>query len=382
MTVLSHAAPAHGGRLSLFRRRVVPGSAPGVVNVDPHAWPTEIQTWSYGADGFDSEDLDAVPTILETTERTIWIRVQGLGDAAILERLQQLVGIHPLAQEDIVNVDQRAKADAYEEGLFVVVRAPVLDGQHVTEQVSMFVTERIVVSFEERPGPLLDPLLNRIRVGKGRIRRRGPDYLLYAVVDTVVDSFFPVVERFADELFELEEQIMGSPDRPLLQSAHRLKRRIALLRRDAWPHRDLVGQLQRDDRGRIDPGTLPFLADVRDHVVQLVEHLDQLRDQAQGAMDLHVSLLDSRMNEVMKVLTMVAAIFIPLSFLSSLYGMNFDREASPWNMPELGWRYGYPVFLGVLAMVAVAVLAWFRRQGWLGSAGARGPRGSSDSPAP
>jgi magnesium transporter len=295
----------------------------------------------------------------------VWVRVQGLGDRDLLTALAEQVGMHPLALEDAVHTHQRPKVEPYGEDLFVVARANDPTALARTEQIALFVRDGLCVSFEETSTSLFDPVRDRLLRGLGKIRQRRADYLAYALLDAAVDSYFPALEDASDRLDELEHETMARPTEALMARIYELKRDLSVLRRVVWPHREMLNRIARGEFDLVDPSTCLFFRDCQDHASQVLDQLDQLRDVGNGLMELHVSLVGNRMNEVMRLLTVIATIFIPLTFVVGVYGMNFDT-GSPWNMPELGWTYGYlGVWAAMLAIVG-GLLFWFRRQGWLG----------------
>jgi magnesium transporter len=233
-----------------------------------------------------------------------------------------------------------------------------------TEQVSLFLGENWVLTFQERGGDCFDPVRTRIREGKGRIRRLGADYLAYALIDAVVDEYFPLLEGTADRLDALEEEVLAAPDRSTLARIQRVKSELRSLQKAARPHRDLLSVMLHADAPFVREPTQVYLRDSLDHAVQLSEMIESYRETATDIMGVHLSSMSNRMNEVMKVLTIIASIFIPLSFVAGLYGMNFNPDASPWNMPELNWAWGYPAALGAMGLVALVMLLVFHWRGW------------------
>ena len=351
-----------------FRRRTPPGAVPGTVAVDPAAAPSQVQVIGYGAQVCREEtvdDLGRLPEILKRHQVT-WVNVTGLGDAKVIRRLGEMFRLHPLALEDVVNTHQRAKVDDYGEHLFLVVRMLASGERLETEQVSIFLGKDFVLTFQERPGDCLDPVRKRIHTAKGRIRRSGPDYLAYAILDAVIDAYFPVLEKTGERLDQLDERVEAATDQATIAQIHELKSELLLLRRAVWPLRDALSALVREPNPLVCEDTRVFLRDCHDHVVQVIELVETCRETCADLRDLHLSAVNNRMSEVMKVLTVIATIFIPLSFIAGLYGMNFDPQASAWNMPELGWRLGYPFALGVMAAVAAGLLWFFRRRRWIG----------------
>jgi len=271
--------------------------------------------------------------------------------------------MHRLALEDVVNLGQRAKLEIYEDHVFIVMRIPAIPPE-TSEQISAFLGEGYVLTFQERPGDCFEPVRERIRDGKGRIRHKGPDYLAYALADAVVDSHFPVLDRLADQLDHLENEVFSSPEKDTVQRIQELKAELRDLWRAARPHRDLLNAMMHDETPFITEGAAVYLRDVLDHATQVMDLADSYREAAADLLGAYLSSVSNRMNEVMKILTIIAAVFIPLSFIAGLYGMNFDPEVSPWNMPELGWTYGYPFALSIMLACAVVMLAYFWRKGW------------------
>jgi magnesium transporter len=297
----------------------------------------------------------------------LWVNVTGLGDAQLIQDLGRTFGLHPLALEDVVNVHQRPKVEEYPGNLFIVLRIP-RDGDRLqTEQVSLFLGEQFVLTFLEDPGDCYDRVRRRIHEARGRLRTAGADYLAYALIDATIDAFFPVVERYTERLDVLEDAISLNPQRHLLPALHGIKQDLRTIRRVFWPLRDEVNKLLRDQTAWFTPETRVFLRDCYDHTVQILDIVETYREIGADLTDLYQSSLSNRMNEVMKVLTIIATVFMPLSFIAGVYGMNFNTEVSRWNMPELNWSAGYAFALTLMAAVAAAMLYFFHRQGWLGS---------------
>jgi magnesium transporter len=318
-------------------------------------------SWSH--DNLEEQPgLDAAQAAELTRKSPItWLDVQGLGDTALLEELGEQFSLHPLTLEDVVNVPQRAKLEDYDSYWFLIARLPRPDGE--TEQLSMYIGETWVITIQEKPGDCFEPVRERIRAGRPRLRQRGPTYLAYALIDTLVDSWFPLVEALREKADALEAEVLASPSPELAGRIHAIKHEIAARRREVWPMREVLAGLLREDSG-LESENRPFLLDCQDHLQRVIEALEGSADAATSLFDLNLSLTGHRMNEVMRVLTIIATIFIPLSFVAGLYGMNFDPSVSRWNMPELGARYGYPAALAVMATAAGGMLLWFRHKGW------------------
>ena len=354
-------------RPRLPKRRTTVGASPGTIVVDPGAVPTRVSVTAFAEASVTELPFGRADDLAAALRdpRVVWVRVQGLGDRELLHGIAEQVGMHPLALEDVVHTHQRLKVEPYGSDLFLVGRANDVRKLGATRQVSLLIRRGLVVSFEEAAGPLFEPVLGRITRGVGRIRQLGADYLGYALIDSVVDSFFPAVELAADRLDVLERATMEDAQPAVMARIYELKRDLSMLHRVVWPHRDMLNQIARADFEVVEPATVVFFRDCLDHATQVIDHLAQLRDICVGLMELHASLTANRMNDVMRTLTVIATIFIPLTFVVGLYGMNFDPDASPWNMPELRWRYGYPAVLVVVAVIGLGLYLWFRRQGWM-----------------
>ncbi len=348
--------------------RAPAGAAPGLVSVQAEALPTHARLLAYDEGGIVERTIIDPESVREELERhrVLWVDVRGLANAELITGIGRLFELHPLALEDVVHTHQRAKVEEYASGYYLVVRIPhLVDSCMELEQISIFLGERFVVTFQEREGDSFEPIRERIRTAHGRIRSLGPDYLVYALLDAVVDSYFPFVEAYGDRLEDLEDRILTDPDKTVINAIHEIKRDLLLIRRAVWPLREAVNLLLRDGSKQIGEETRLYLRDVYDHTIQLVELTETQREIASGLLDVYLSSVSNRMNEVMKVLTIIATIFIPLSFVTGVYGMNFDVSRSPWNMPELHWRYGYPFALGLMAAIAIGLLLYFRRKRWL-----------------
>ncbi|GAB4253556.1 MAG: magnesium/cobalt transporter CorA [Acidobacteriota bacterium] len=301
--------------------------------------------------------------ILEGSEGlTGWLRVQGLADVNVLQKVGELMKMHPLSLEDVMNQAHRSKVDLFDDHLFLILRLPprVLESTDIESGHVAFVLRRgWVVSFEVRRSPLLEPVAERLRAGRPRIRSGGADYLLYALADCVVDRYFLELEQLDESLEILEEKTLSEPEADLVSELQAVKRELNLLRKTLWPMREAVGRLMRDEHPLVSSSTRLYLQDVYDHVIHLLESVESLRETASSLQEIYLSVLSQRMNEVMKVLTIIATIFIPLTFLVGVYGMNFEY------MPELHYRWAYPIVWGVMVTVAALMVWYFRRKRWL-----------------
>ena len=351
-------------------RAAPPGSAPGTLIAHPSATKPAIHLIGYGPESAEEREIENIDELQSLVSRwpVMWVNVDGLGDVEVVRALGEIFGLHRLTLEDVINVHQRPKVEDYSDHIFVVTRMIDPRGTPETEQISMFLGDGFLLTFQERPGDSFEPVRERIRRHRGIIRENKADYLAYALLDTVIDSYFPVLETFGERLEALEDTVMAEARSPQVSEIHNLKRDLLLLRRAIWPQREMINGLSRQSSPFVSDRTEIYLRDCYDHVVQLMDILETYREVATDLVDVYLSSTSARMNEVMKVLTIIATIFIPLSFIASLYGMNFDPAVSPWNMPELRWYLGYPFALALMALLAGGLLYNFRRKGWIGSA--------------
>jgi magnesium transporter len=345
-----------------------PGSAPGIEaylrDVAPDAPPVAIQCIDYGPDYHRVTavaDLEAFLSEPRPEQAVVrWINVDGI-DPRVVNRLREQFGYHTLAAEDVLHTLQRPKFEEHEDHAFVVVRQIQLTDERLkNEQVAFFCFRDTLISFQEVVGDVFDPVRRRIEDGGPRFRKNKTDYLLYALLDSLVDHLFPLLESYGTLFEELEQQIMDNPSRAAQSRLFALKRDLWLLRRTIWPVRELVDAMYRDESGRISKFVKTFLKDVYDHTVQLMDIIETYRETAASLNDLYQSAVGNKMNEIMKVLTIMASFFIPVTFVAGVYGMNFE------HMPELGWQYAYPVFWAVCGAVALGLGLFFWRKGWIG----------------
>ena len=292
-----------------------------------------------------------------------WINIDGLHQKEVLEKLSGYYGFHPLVMEDIMNTDQRPKMEDYTDYLYIVLRMLHYDdGENkiTSEQVSLIVAPRMVISFQEGlDGDVFGPLRERLHNDKGRIRKMGSDYLAYSMLDAVVDSYFMILEKLGERIELLEEELISDPDTETLQEIHYLKREMIFLRKAVWPLREVIGMMMRGESPLIHDSMKIYLRDVYDHTIQVIDTIETLRDMVTGMLDIYLSSMSNRMNAVMKVLTIIATIFIPLTFIAGVYGMNFKY------MPELEWRFGYPMLWVIMIGIGISMLILFRKKKWL-----------------
>lgn len=327
-----------------------------------------IRMIEYDSESLEEKELASIEECVPylDTPRPTWVDVVGLHEVEIVQKIGERYGFHPLMLEDVVNTEQRPKIEDYGKHVFIVLKMLHYDSgsrRFDPEQVSLVVGENFLISFQERQTDLFRAVLERLRTGKGRLRRMGVDYLAYALMDAVVDVYFLVQEAFGDRLDAIEEDLFTGSDprriRAALGEIHALKRQMIEIRKSIWPLRDVVASLFRGESKLVHLETRVYFRDVYDHTVQVIEMLDAYREMMTDVIDLHHSRANQRLSEVMKVLTMIATLFIPLTFVAGVYGMNFD------NMPEIGWKYGYPVTLLAMLAMSGGMLAYFRKKGWL-----------------
>jgi magnesium transporter len=341
-------------------RHEAPGTEPGALPATPGAAPPKVTVIAYGPHELTEHVADDLETVRAMRGKwpVLWVNVDGVDHAATVAAVGEAFGLHRLALEDVMHVHQRAKVEEYGDHLFIVARmarlAPALD----VEQIAVFVGPGFVVTFQERTGDPLDPVRARIRGGHAKVRCAGPDYLAYAVLDAIVDHYFPVLESYADALDELEDEVVRSPTRATMNRLHRIKRELMTLRRAMWPMREALVSLLREP-GPFQGETLVYLRDCQDHAFQILDLVETYRDLAASLTDLYLSTVSNRMNEIMKVLTIFASIFIPLGFITGVYGMNMDH-------PDRAWYWAWPFALAVMGGVAFVLLAYFWRKGWIG----------------
>ena len=291
-----------------------------------------------------------------------WINVNGIHDVDIMEKLGGHFGLHSLVLEDIMHIGQRPKVEEFENYLFIIIRMLRFDEENdqvIAEQVSLVLGEGFVISFQEREGDVFEPVRQRIREAKGRIRSKGSDHLAYALMDTIVDNYFIILEKLGQRIEEIEETLVGDPTPESLQVIHGLRTEMVFLRQSVWPLREVISSLERGESALVHQTTQVFLRDLYDHTIQVIETTESFREMIAAMRDTYLSSISNRMNEVMKVLTIIATIFIPLTFIAGIYGMNFSY------MPELHWRWGYFLALSAMAVVAAVMRFYFRRKKWL-----------------
>ena len=348
-----------------------PGTAPGTLQqiVQPTGSALRIRLVDYTQDEFTEQELATAEASKDFLERDTltWIHVQGDAEAETMQQLGTVFGLHTLALEDVINTGQRPKVDDYGDLLFMALAHAVRDPQTNEvglQQLSIFVGKGFLISFHPGASDPFEPVRRRLGKNSGRIRSRGIDYLLYALLDLIVDEGFPVLEFLGDEIEQLEDELLERPTRDLLPRLHRLKRTLLIMRRMLWPQREVLNRLLRDESGMIGDESQVYFRDCYDHTIQIMDLIETYRDVITGLVDIYLSSVSYRLNEIMRVLTVIATIFIPLTFVVGVYGMNFQNSDSPWAMPELRWYYGYPLVWLLMIGVLVGMLIYFRRRKW------------------
>jgi magnesium transporter len=354
-----------------------PGAAPGVEHEDIVRLPgggggsTYITCIDYSPDNYQFQKVtdlaDFIPRHRPDWSSVRWINIDGLSDMSVIHAFAAKYELHPLAVEDLLLTAQRPKVDSFGGGgseyrarIYIIARMlQIIEGRLTNEQISIFLGHNTVLTFQENRGDVWDPIRQRIQSNGSRLRNNDASFLAYSLLDAIVDHIFPILEQYGDRLEELEEIVVEKPHQQIVTQIHQVKRDLLQLRRSAWPMREAVAILQREPHECLSDTTRLYLRDVYDHLVQIIDLIETYRELASDLTDIYISAVSNRMNEIMKVLTVIGTIFIPLTFLAGVYGMNFRF------FPELSWSWSYPAFWGVCLAVAGAMLYWFHRRGWL-----------------
>jgi magnesium transporter len=348
----------------LHKRSKKTGLPPGtLVHIgEQKTGAVDISLFRYAGSHCEERSVLAVDDLHPPTDESVlWMNVGGVHNVDVLGAVGKQFALHPLLLEDIANTDQRPKLEDYETHLFLVVKMLTVNqrGGVLVEQVSFVLGRHVVLSFQENGTDVFRAVRDRLRGGKGRLRDSGADYLLYALVDAIVDQYFGVLEVLGEQIETLQERVISNPQPDTLRDIHALKRQLLFVRRAVWPLREAVHGLSRAESPFVRDSTAIFFRDVYDHVIQIVDTVETLREMVSASLDIYLSSVSNRLNAIMRVLTVITTIFMPLSFIASIYGMNFE------HMPELRWQWGYPFILGVMGLVAIGMLAGFRRRKWL-----------------
>ncbi len=328
---------------------------------------TSIDFFQYNEAHLTEEKNATAKSLFElnvSDERVLWINVDGLKNNEIIENLAKHFMLHPLAVEDVKHAYQRPKVESYNHHLFITTRLFTYDDELKVEQMSFFLFKNLLITFQETPGDCFGSIRKRLRENQGQIRSKPIDYLLYELLDSVVDSYFPIIDHLGEKLEDLETKILKEPHKEHVFEIYNMKSNLLRLRRAVWPMRDAMTSLHKEGEVFLRHQNKHYFRDVSDHCTQLIDLIENFREMSTSLLEVYLSTISNRLNEVMKVLTMIATIFIPLSFITGIYGMNFDTNISPWNMPELEWAYGYPFALGLMAIIFFIMVYYFYKKGW------------------
>jgi len=361
----------------MFRRRYAPvGSQPGTLVIDPSKEEVQVNIVRYGPETLSehsysgeeflshitSGEFKLSPSGLFTkSDEVTWLDIDGLSNEAVLQSIKDLFSIHELTLSDIVNVPQRPKIEEQETYVVIITHMMSMNDEYEidSEQISIVLGKNFVLTFQEKPGDVFEPLRQRIQKSKGVFRKSGADYLAYALADRVIDQYFPILEKYGDYLEEIEEALIENPSREILGEIYHARRQLLGLRRAIWPQREIFSSILRDEFKGIKSSTRTYFRDVYDHVIEVIDVVENYRELGSGFMDVYLSSISNKLNDVMKVLTVISTIFMPLTFLAGIYGMNFKY------MPELEYQYSYPLLLVVMAVLGIGMFIGFKRKGWL-----------------
>lgn len=354
--------------MSRFLKRRSPkvGTTPGslVSTTDASLGAPVISVIDYGPDDFHERSRVKISELKQVPrpDTIAWINIIGVHDADIMAEIGQTFDIHPLTLEDIMNTGHRPKSEDFDSYLFITLKMLTFNTKQSvieSEQVSLIMTKNCVITFQERPGDVFDPIRDRIRTGKGRMTKMKTDYLTYALIDAIVDNYFIILENIGERIETLEADLLLKADYTAMKMVHHFKQELLFMRKAVWPLRDLISGTQRNEAELISDETVMYYRDIYDHSIQVIDTLEIYRDMIGGIQDVYLSSTGNRLNEIMKVLTLFAAVFIPLTFIAGIYGMNFE------NMPELTWKWGYFAVLGVMALLTLVMVLFFKKKNWL-----------------
>jgi magnesium transporter len=358
----------NGGVYQPFKRGGEVGGIPGQVDAHSDSYPTIVNYIGFDRNNLEERsglDLKGLQSLPDKPGQVVWLDVVGLADISIIEYLGKRYGIHPLLLEDLVHTHQRPKVEVYDGNVALIMRMVESTMPMVWEQVSFVLCGSTVLTFQERPGDSFEPVRKRIRKRLGSIGSLGADFTMYSLIDASIDGFFPLLEEYGRTLEELEEAIESGISSEVQRRVHSIRSEMSQLRKTSWAHREAVQRLVNEAEGLFAPSTLPFLRDCLDHTGQVLDVAETFRDVAGDMRDLYFTQLSQRTNDVMKLLTVISTIFMPLSFIAGVYGMNFNYDASSYNMPETQFRYGYPIVIAMMATTAIVMLGYFYRKGWI-----------------
>jgi len=351
----------------LGKKQLQVGLAPGtLVHVgEKKAERIVIRLWAYNSEELIEKELQTVEECLAFKDKpgmNLWVNVDGLDRIEVIEKLGSYFKIHPLTLEDVLNTGQRPKMEDYSSYIYTVLKMILLDKEReeiILDQVSIIVGPNYILSFQEREGDVFDPLRERLKNPASRLRKNGVDHLAYSLIDAIVDNYFLILEHVGEEIEDLEEELIVYPKPETLKAIQKYKREMIILRKSVWPLRELISNLQRAESGLIKETTQIYLRDIYDHTIQVIDSIEAFRDILSSMVDVYLSSISNRMNDIMKVLTIIATIFIPLTFIAGVYGMNFDY------MPELRWHWGYPVIMLFMVLLGIIMFLYFKKRRWV-----------------
>ncbi|MEM4598874.1 MAG: magnesium/cobalt transporter CorA [Candidatus Diapherotrites archaeon] len=323
---------------------------------------TKIDLIDYSENSFEERTIEKVEECFPFKEKNTvtWINIVGIQETQVIEKIANNFGIHPLTIEDIVNTNQRPKIEDFENYIFIILKMVYYANNNLNfEQISIILGENFVLTFQEKEGDVFGPVRERIRKNKGKIRKMGADYLAYSLIDAIVDNYFSVLENLGEQIEHIEDKLIIKPEQKQLVALHQLKRELLFLRRASWPMREAIGQMHRGSSKLITHTTEIYLRDIYDHTILIIDTIETYRDIISDLFDIYLSSISNKLNEIMKVLTIIATIFIPLTFITGIYGMNFE------NMPELKWEYGYFLVLSIMAILGISMAIAFKKRGWI-----------------
>ena len=357
----------------LFKKSKDLNTPPGTLTYqgDSKSGKVKITVFDYDESHCTETELDSVEKCFTYKDKptVTWINVDGLSRIDVLEKLSDYYLLHHLVLEDILNVNQRPKAEDFGSYFYIVSKMISMDAgkdEINEEQVSILLGSNFVITFqEEKEGDVFEEIRQRIRKGQGRIRKMGADYLVYRLLDSIVDNYFVVLEKIGEKIETIEESLLVDPNADTIHTINHLKRNLIFLRKSVWPLREVIRTVTQTDSSLMHEQSLVYFRDIHDHAIQAVDTIEAFRDTVSSMLDVYLSSMNHRLNEVMKVLTIIATIFMPLTFITGLYGMNFNTHVSIYNMPELNWAYGYPMVLGIIFLVVLGMLYYFKKRKWI-----------------
>jgi magnesium transporter len=356
-----------------FKRKNKKGMSPGslIFTGQKKVEKIKISVFDYNADNYEDRTLTEEEVSKLTDFRVgkdvSWLNICGIHNTELIARIGKIFKIHALVLEDILNVSHNTKIDEFEDYIFIITKMiNYNEAENLLniEQVSFILGKNFLITFQEREGDVFDIIRDKIRSNNGRIRTSGADYLAYRLIDTIVDNYFLVLDKIDERIEDIEDELLDNPEQSTLQSIHSLRKEVIHLKRNVTPLRDILHALEREQYNFIDKSTQIYLRDLYDHIRQIIDTIDNYREVINGLQEVYLSSASNKMNEIVKVLTIISTIFIPLTFIVGIYGMNFRTDVSIWNMPELAWSYGYPFVMALMLMVVIGMTIFFKRKKW------------------